>query len=246
MKWLKQVFKKQLKGGSKQIARAYRVRLLPSEFIFFQSEEEKFAILNLSESGLAIQNHGKDWAVGTKISGKIMAGHTSPEALGAATGELFVELEIMRKSERDVGCRFANNTPEIKLFLWKLFKEEIQASEMYEISRESLAHDQEGKPRWFYAPGSYSLFLLENNERVTNAELTLGLDVFLGNDGKPLRWGTITEEDREKPSHTRASIVEWKDSVKSSKRLKALRVLENLKDLSPEQKAQIKKLFENH
>jgi hypothetical protein len=212
--------------------RCPRIRLLLSDGMRIGTEEGEFPLLNLSESGvgfLAENNHFQ-----RNFAAKIHFGQISVD----------VSLEVVRKDGSFVGAKFIGDTGELRKLLRKQFMEEIRATEMSEVAPESLRKEEyQGKPRWFYAPGNYELFFTEEKGKVLRVEMEWNGRV-ISVEGEELpRIGNISPEDRQKPAHSKSSLVQWEAELSDADRNKAIRIVENVRGLDVEIRGQIVKML---
>lgn len=233
---MKKLFEKFLpkKESSKSYQeRSPRVRLLLGDGAVLTASQKSFPILNLSETGLAFQSSGEDF------SGQISA------TLTLDGSSLPVELEVARKGVGEIGAKFIGNPTPVRALLRKCFMDEIHASSMSEVDSERALPESNGKPRWFYAPGNYELFLVEVNQQVVRFEMEWAGKVLSVGPETGTRFGLIREEDRIKPSHAKANIIEWQLEVDDIQKKKAVRILENISNLDNTVREQLLKLLRN-
>ncbi len=212
--------------------RSPRIRLLLSDGMRIGTDEGEFPLLNLSESGvgfLAENNHFQ-----RNFSAKIYFAQIAVD----------VSLEVVRKDGSFVGAKFVGDTGELRKLLRKQFMEEIRATEMSEVAPESLRQeDYQGKPRWFYAPGNYELFFTEEKGKVLRIEMEWnGRVISVEGDDLP-RIGSISTEDRQKPTHSKSALVRWESDLTDGDRNKAIRIVENVRGLDVEIRGQIVKML---
>lgn len=212
--------------------RCPRIRLLLSDGMRISTEDGEFPVLNLSESGVGFLAEQNNFL--RTFPAKVFFGELGVD----------VQLEVVRKDGSFVGAKFIGDTGKLRQVLRKQFMEEIRATEMNEVSPDRLNHSEErGKPRWFYAPGNYELFFTEENGKVLKVEMEWnGKVIFVEGDELP-RSGNISNEDRQKPAHSKSSLVQWESELKESDRNKAVRIVENVRGLEAEVRGQMVKML---
>lgn len=217
------------------LERSPRVTLLQGEEVYFEAAGERYGIRNLSETGVGLEKADAQLEKGAVLEGRLWL-------LGR---EIAVRLEVMYANGPLIGAKFLGDTRPVRSALVHLFREEVQAKKMSEVAPERLAREGEGSPRWFYAPGNYELYFLERDGEILRIELNLNGRVLTRERGGVLRMGLISEEGRTKPSHARASLVEWQAAPDEGERAKAERVLRNIPSLPPELRDKLAAFLKN-
>lgn len=212
--------------------RSQRVRLLFRDVVYVVSEHGRFSVQNLSETGLGFYHKE-----GTKFSSSFSA------RVFLNDETIPVQLEVVRSMPDFIGARFIGDRTEVKAALRRFFIDELKASQMSEVASDKIQANEGGKPRWFYAPGNYELFFIENEGRITRVELDLGGRVFVVQDGE-LRTGMVPQEEKTKPVYAKSQLIQWDAAVQPEDRIKASRVVENILGLTGEEKKQIQNLLE--
>lgn len=218
--------------GSKQRTlqqRSPRVTLLRGEEVFFETADERYEIRNLSETGVGLASRELLLEPGAVLEGRLWL-------LGR---EIAVRVEVMHAHGAMIGAKFLGDTRPVRSALLNLFGDEVQALQMSEVSSEHVDMSRDGNPRWFYAPGNYELFFLEEAGEILRLELNLNGRVFLRERGGVLRMGFIAEEVRHEVGRDRASLIEWLPAPDEVERTKAERVLMNMPALAPELRARL-------
>jgi hypothetical protein len=212
--------------------RSPRVRLLLSDAASLETAEGPLPLQNISETGAAF--------AGQRVKGESLRG-----TLRIGTESIAVELFVTRSGENSFGAHFVKGGAEVRSALRRLFTDELRATEMSEVAGDHLkAPAEPGRPRWFYAPGNYELFFLEDGGKVRRLELEWKGAILAYASDQPLRQGMLDAEDREKPAHARAALVKWLPEVDPAARAKAVRIVENIPGLDAELKRQISALLE--
>ncbi len=224
-------FKKSKPAERAIIERSARVRLLLGDSCYFESSGHKFPVVNVSETGLALEGNNKN--VGERMSGALCLGQEV----------ISIEVEVMRQSRSFFGVRLIQGGDDLRRALRRIFTDEFKAMEMSEVASSRLDSETEGQPHWFYAPGSFELYLVEIAGKVQKAEIAWNGKVLAVRIGERARAGNLQSEDREKVDHAKSNLIIWLDSVSDSDRLKALRLVENIPGLEPGFKAQLKEMF---
>jgi len=220
MSFIKKFFfenKPQVTGGKKE--RSPRVRLLLGDGASLETSLGTFRLLNLSESGCGVLVENRQFP--KTFEGTLVLGGESVN----------VGLEVARIDGDFVGIHFLGDTSPLRAALRRLFTEEIKATEMSEVDSSRLAKGEDGHPRWFYAPENYELFFLESKGKIKRFELEWNGRVVAAADGEPLRTGTIQPLQREKPDHSKSSLVNWDKELREDDKSKAVRILENIPGL---------------
>ncbi|MGZ3694230.1 MAG: hypothetical protein ACXWQO_08510 [Bdellovibrionota bacterium] len=224
-------FGKSEKEAREMKARRPRIKLLLGEESFFKSDSgQKFPVLNISETGLAL---GKSaFGLKEKISGVLHIGDES----------IPLTIEIMRPGQT-VGAKIIAGEASLRSALRRLFADEFKAQEMSPVAAERLAPETEGNPHWFYAPGNYELYLVEKDSAIVKAHLSWK-DRFISlRKDEKAKFGLLLQNDREEPGHAKSALVNWQDSLSEEDRLKALRIVENVSSLDGALKSQLKTLL---
>jgi hypothetical protein len=231
---MKDFFKKLFGSAQRQFfSRSPRVAFLRGDGVHFECSGKSFPVRDLSDSGLGIERVDREFTMGAVLDGK----------LTILSKEIAVRVEVIRVTEDVLGCKFLDDARPVRAALVDLFQEEIQASGMSEVSSKSLAKEEGGNPRWFYAPGNFELYLLENEGQVSRFELNLDGCIYSAKKGSRLRVGNVPEELRGNPSHAKSSLIQWRDNLEEAERLKAERVIRNIKPLPKELGEQIIQLL---
>lgn len=235
-KFLSQVFKGKTKELTReQILRSARVRLSAlDQAVFIDSNGKKYPLRNLSETGLALQSMGTFFP--DEVSGSIQVGSEKVD----------VKLLVVRRGNEEIGATFANEASQLRGMLRRAFGDEIHAQGMSEVDPEHQKAVTEGKPRWFYAPGNYELFYVELEGKVVRFELEWNGNFLVYAEGS-LRFGLIDrrhDKEHDKVKHAQSSLVKWADQVKEEDKVKATRILENIKSLSNESRSQMQRILQ--
>ena len=199
--------------------RSPRVRI-PSldRSVFISSNGKRFPLRNLSETGMALLCQGERFP--EEMNGSIQVGEE----------QVYVELLVVRREGDEVGVSIVDGASEVRGLLRRFFAEEFHALEMTEVDVTHQKAVDLGRPRWFYAPGNYELFLVEHEGAVIRFELGWGSDLIAYGD-KGLRYGKVEREQREGMSHAGSALVNWMEQVSPEQKLKAVRILENIPSL---------------
>jgi hypothetical protein len=213
--------------------RSQRVRLLLSDGAQFDCGDEIFPVLNLSETGIGLL--AEKASPQDRMEGTLLIGEE----------KIPVQLEVVRRSGSHVGARFSGDLAVIRGALRRQFTEEIRATEMSEVNPAHLAADIAGQPRWFYAPGNYELFFVEQDSKILKVEMEWNGRVVAVKAGEPLRTGVIEGEERDKPTHAKSSLVRWEAEVADRYRAKAIRIVENIPGLDPLTRGKLIRLLRN-
>jgi hypothetical protein len=211
-------------------ARSARVRIpFLDPAVFISANGQSYQLLNLSETGLALTNKGEHFP--NEVSGMI---HVGGEAVA-------VELNVVRRAGSEIGVTFAGDPVELRGLLRRVFGDEIKAQGMSEVDPSKQKEVHRGTPRWFYAPGNYELFYVEDNGEILRFELEWNGNLLVYANSL-VRFGLVDRkpgEEHDKVKHAQSSLVKWADQVKKEDRQKALRILENIKDLEVAARKQI-------
>lgn len=202
------------------------------EEISFTAAGQDFPVGNLSETGLSLKN--APFAPQTRLRG----------SLRFAGKEIPVELEVVRRAQEEVGARLLEGGDLLGAEMQRLFADELQATRMSEVSAESLQTSEAGRPHWFYAPGNFELYFVESEGRILNAHVSWNERLVSAKAGEKARAGRMPEESRDKPAHSRSSLVQWQSELTDADRYKALRIVENIRGLDA-WKEQLITLFRN-
>lgn len=221
--------------GDRQVQRSPRVRLpVLDPAVFVASNGKTYALRNLSESGLALVTEGERFP--DKMSGEIVvAGDRAP-----------AELIVVRRMGNEVGVSFAGDSMEVRGLLRRVFVDEFRAQGMTEVDPERQKAVPKGTPHWFYAPGNYELFYVEDQGTVIRFELEWNGNILTFVLGSGLRFGVIDRKpalEEDKVKHAQSSLVKWATEVKAEDRQKGARLLENIKGLESEPRAAMQKLL---
>jgi hypothetical protein len=154
-----------------------------------------------------------------------------------------IEIEIVRRHGKEIGGRFVGDSTALRGLLRRLFSDEIHALGMTEVDAKSQKSVERGEPHWFYAPGNYELFYVDHEEEIIRFEMEWNGNLISFAEGS-LRTGTVDRQVREEVSHAQSSLVNWSAEVESSKRFKALRLLENIPGLSAKARQQMQNLLQ--
>lgn len=238
---MKNFLKKVLGIGAEEKAyeqkqRSPRVRIpVVDRAVFVSANGKSFPLRNLSETGLALSNNGGD-RFPDEVSGEIHVG----------SEKVAVELLVVRRAGEEVGVNFANDPSELRGLLRRVFGDELHAQKMSEVDPEKQKAADEGKPRWYYAPGHYELFYVEQGERIVRFELEWNGSLMVYANGG-LRFGLIDRkenQEQEKMKHAQSSLVKWADQVRADEKTKAMRLLENIQDLEAPHRKQMQNLLQ--
>jgi|GEM_PF-5138397 len=216
--------------------RSPRVRIpVLDKATFVAANGKTFPLRNLSETGLALSNSSGE-RFPDEVSGEIHVG-----------GEkVRVELLAVRRSGDEVGVNFANDPSELRGLLRRVFGDELHAQQMSEVDPSHQKEVSQGLPRWFYTPGHYELFFVELEGKVVRFELEWKGNLMVYADGG-LRFGLIDRRDNQehdKVKHAQSSLVKWADQVRDEELTKAMRLLENVKDLELAHRAQMQSILQ--
>jgi len=229
--------KKILGGETKTKARrerSPRVRIpVLDQAVFVSMEGKKFPLLNLSETGLALLSENEHFP--EEASGEIHVGGEKVD----------VKLRVVRRSGNEVGLHFSADSALVRGLLRRVFGSEIQAQAMTEVDPDLQKKVTVGTPHWFYAPGNHELFYVEHEGKVIRFELEWNGNLLVFADGS-LRFGLIDRRDshdQDKVKHAQSSLVKWADQVKDADKVKAARMLENIKALDAGAKKQMQDLL---
>lgn len=215
--WLRKLFSA---PPAREPRRSPRIRLLLSDVARFETDDGVFPLLNLSESGLGLL--AENGLEGERLSGRLY--------LGAET--VPVEIQVVRRDGAKIGARFLGDASSVRGALRRQFTEELEATGMTEVAQPGGVED--GTPHWYYAPGNYELFYLEEDKKITRLEMGWGERVLRAKAGEGLRGGRVPAEAREKPGHARSDLVQWEREVPAVDRTKAVRIVENIPGLAVE------------
>lgn len=214
-------------GGSllSSALRSPRIRLLLADGARFETGEDVYPLLNISDTGLGFSSE-------TEVASGPLAG-----VLYLGEISMPLETEVVRQTGTLVGARFVGNVSAVRATLRQLFLEEIRATEMSEVVGRDIGG--EGNPRWFYAPGNYELFFVEKNGVAIRLEMEWSGRVVMAATGEAARIGHLPPETRDRPGHAKAALVEWDDSFTEEERAKAIRILENVPGLEPARRGEL-------
>ncbi len=235
-KFLRRIFGEEKKENPEgHIRRSPRVRIpFVDRAVFVAANGKEFPLRNLSETGLALLNQGDRFP--DQVSGVIHVGSEKVD----------VELLVVRRTNEEVGVYFTNDSSSLRGMLRRVFGDELQAQGMSEVGPEHQKAVAEGKPRWLYAPGNYELFYVELDGKVIRFELEWNGNLLVYAEGG-LRFGLIDRKlahDQEKVKHAQSSLVKWADQVRQEDKVKAMRILENIKSLGDDTRQQMQRILQ--
>lgn len=217
--------------------RSQRIRFAEEEKIFFSlsNPAARFPVENLSESGLGLCVLKEIPELPVCLNG----------TLSLDKQEIPLSAEIVRESSHYLGCRILKGNKEVRQLLNAYFQTEFFATQMKEVQIGSLRGEGAGRPRWFYAPHDYELYVLEKEKNIVKLQLSFGEHVVLGKLGERLRYGTISESETEieagkEPETKKIFSISWKPLVSEEARILAIRIIENINPLSPRDRNQLK------
>ena len=211
-----------------------RIRLiLNEEHIFKGSDGESYQIVNLSESGTGLLSKSPLKNKIDIIQGSmVIAGKNLPTSL-----------KVVHQSGAYLGCKFSELSSELRRAIVSNFQLEFSALEMKEVSANHLKISSEGKPKWFFSPNNFELFFSELNGEITSAETSLHGKIMQFSKGNPPKFGILSNEHRDEPSHSKADLIQWQQDLDPMELKNVVRVIENILELTKDEKQQLLKLI---
>lgn len=220
--------------GSSQVQRSPRVRIPTLDpAVFVAANGKTYPLRNLSETGLALVAEGERFP--DEVSGEIVVG-------GLRVG---AELQVVRRMGSEVGIQFAGDPMEVRGLLRRVFVDELHAQQMTEVDSERQKAPAAGKPRWFYAPGNYELFYVEDAGKITRFELEWNGNFMVYAAEAGLRFGKIDRNvpaEADKAAHAKSALVSW-GPLEAEDRRKAARMLENIRGLEADARREMQGLL---
>jgi uncharacterized protein YbjT (DUF2867 family) len=215
-----------------------RVEIEPLHEIGFQLEsaENLLQIANISAGGIGfIRSSLERWPEPRSvIEGRLTIGGSSFE----------VKVKVVHASVAVVGVSFEQPPKPMVAKIREYLLAEISALDMVWVPRESLRDEPDGTPYWFHGTNNCELYFVTRMGRILRFHLVYFGHYLEGGDGKPLRYGYAVEErDDEVPGHKGPALVRWGKSINAENLSTAIRLLQNIRDLSPELRQSILKLI---
>jgi hypothetical protein len=213
--------------------RSPRVRIpLLEEARFVAANGSEYPLRNISESGMALvsaEDRFPDEASGDiKIAGESVS----------------VRLVAVRRNGEDVGVSIADGAAGVRALLRRVFGDEFKALEMTEVDSSKQKAVAEGQPKWFYAPGNFELFYVEDAGKLLRLELEWNGNFLAYSFETGLRFGTVDRGVvRDAVEHAKASLVKWESTVTPEHKRKALRLIENVAGIDGLVRQQIQSLL---
>ena len=219
--------------------RSQRVRILDGQRIVFQWQGHDFQVQNISETGLGLFLMQDFAQLPVKMSGHLKMQEIS----------IPMDIEVRRKTDVILGCQIVSDRSELRKLIRRHFQTELQAGKMSEVAQEHL-QAQGRKPRWFFAPGAYELYVQEEGENIYSLQLSFQGHFIEAELGKALKYGSTRRRDEEENTSisqiNRSALVQWqKEPIPAEVLQEALRVVGNVEALKPREREQLTMLLKS-
>jgi hypothetical protein len=146
-----------------------------------------------------------------------------------------VRLSVVRVSEQLIGARFDDPGFEVTWAISHYFDLEIVAARLNPVRAEMLKPEPDGTPHWFQGNNNCDLFYVSSGREVLGFQLTVFGNYVEGGREKPLRFGSLFEEENDDgPRYRGATLVGRKRASDEVVVSLAERLVTGIKGLDPE------------
>lgn len=227
-------------------SRASRVPLSPLHDIRISAHlpelAEPLTVANISTTGIGIIKAGDGhWP---------KVGETFKATVGIGPDEYTVALKTVHNTGKVLGAAFIAASPDLKQSIEHYFAAELTGLSFIEVNQNSLKAEEDGTPHWYRGRGNGSLYFVEDGGTVRRFTMTFFGSHIEGERGKGSRFGHIVDDDPGTEGedghaqHKASSLVRLSSgALPPELEHMALRMLEQVANLSPSQKTQIQAMI---
>lgn len=205
-----------------------RAKIEPLHEIGFQfaSADDPLQIANISAGGIGfIKSSLERWPE----PGSIIEGR-----LTIAGSRFDVKVKVAHASAAVVGASFEQPPKPMGAKIREHLLAELSALNMVCVPRENLRDEPDGTPYWFHGTNNCELYFVERAGTIVRFHLVYFGHYLEGSAGKPLRYGYVDEDRDDVPEHRGPALVRWGKSINAESLSTAIRLLQNIQELSPQ------------
>ena len=235
-----------------KIARAPRIRVKPLHDVVWKVQSEtnsvarELPVTNLSVSGLALDLSGIALNE-PPLLGLDQVGAKRKGQLKLKNEQIAVEIEVVRVTSNFVGVRFIESLGNLRNRINRYFETELLAIEMKRVDPKFLRADtSEGEPHWYRSSDGAELFLITQENDLKRFTLSFLGFYFEGQEGEPLRFGTIDREfEIDSKRFVEDDSIRFESIIPFEAKGSALRLIEGIEELEPQLVKTLNQWIEN-